>query len=193
MNKARLRERLKASRAEIENRPVLDRQIAQRLLAFLAEAYPSAETVFTYVSVGSEADTRAFIESAAKKYTLYYPLTGIGGETVAVKALKFKNLTVGKYGNLSADCFSHAALSGAPAPQITVTPLLGFNESLHRIGYGKGCYDRYFSANPKTVKIGLAYDSQLCDFTPDAYDVALDHIVTPTKLLTKIDKVLENK
>lgn len=67
-------------------------------------------------------------------------------------------------------------------PDIMLTPLSAFNSSLHRIGYGKGYYDKYFAKHP-CFKAGLAYDFQKIneDFQ-DKTDIALDVIITEKKV-----------
>jgi len=223
--KTQLRNTLSALRAVIPDKVQKDKLIFYRLTDFLRAEFPNVKTVFTYVSMNSEADTRRFIESA-DDYTLYFPYTA-SGVMRPVLAERRTGLYTDKQGNVinyaniseygiadknvgarralpktenSAEFFGQ----GTPCPykkslnsgqisalDITIVPLLGFNESLHRIGHGKGCYDRYFTvggdlsgAPPDTVKIGLAYDEQFCSFTPEAYDVPLDYIITPTRKLT---------
>lgn len=51
----------------------------------------------------------------------------------------------------------------------------------HRLGYGKGFYDRLLAQAPQALKVGLCFDVQLfagADFPSDPHDVALDALVT---------------
>ena len=70
-----------------------------------------------------------------------------------------------------------------PASQIDVVfvPLLSFDKEGHRVGYGKGFYDKFLSnCKPKTIKVGLSFfepEDLICDAA--AYDVKLDFCVTP--------------
>ena len=65
-------------------------------------------------------------------------------------------------------------------------PLLAFDERGHRIGYGKGFYDRFLAeCRPTTRKIGLSLFEAveaISDVSP--YDVAMDLCVTPTRIWT---------
>lgn len=67
-------------------------------------------------------------------------------------------------------------------PGLMLVPLSAFNHSLHRIGYGKGYYDTYFT-NHHCLKVGLAYSFQKVEveFQND-HDVALDAIVTEREI-----------
>ncbi|HKY14312.1 MAG TPA: 5-formyltetrahydrofolate cyclo-ligase [Microthrixaceae bacterium] len=68
---------------------------------------------------------------------------------------------------------------------LVIVPLVGFDSSGHRLGMGKGYYDRAFAARPGQdgpLLIGTAFDEQeLESIDPEAHDVALDVIVTPTR------------
>jgi len=60
-------------------------------------------------------------------------------------------------------------------------PLLGFDKQGHRIGYGKGFYDRFLQlCRPRVLKIGLSLEPPLEKITDvHAGDVLLDYAVTP--------------
>ncbi len=60
--------------------------------------------------------------------------------------------------------------------------MVGFDERLNRIGYGKGFYDKYLS-DYKGLKIGLAFSTQKYHHLPtDQYDIKMDIIVTENKV-----------
>lgn len=62
-----------------------------------------------------------------------------------------------------------------------------FDEKGGRIGYGKGCYDRFLpKLDPCVPKIALAYDFQVVPSVPvDDKDVTMDKILTITTNLIK--------
>ena len=63
-----------------------------------------------------------------------------------------------------------------------ITPLLGFDEKLNRLGKGKGYYDRFFENNNCT-RIALAFEEQRIDMVPcDCYDQPMDMIITPKRI-----------
>lgn len=56
-------------------------------------------------------------------------------------------------------------------------PLLAYDSRLHRIGYGKGYYDRYLK-DYKGLKIGVAYPFMKVPYiSNNEFDVALDMVV----------------
>jgi 5-formyltetrahydrofolate cyclo-ligase len=62
-----------------------------------------------------------------------------------------------------------------------VVPMLAFDREGHRIGYGKGFYDRHLAAcRPGCLKVGVGYFEPVAGLIePDEHDVALDMCVTP--------------
>ena len=67
--------------------------------------------------------------------------------------------------------------------EVVFVPLLAFDESGNRVGYGKGFYDKFLAkCEPKTVKIGLSF-FEAVDPWEDVFesDIALDYCVTPEK------------
>lgn len=65
------------------------------------------------------------------------------------------------------------------APDIVLTPLLGFDSRLNRLGWGAGHYDRAFADHPHALRIGLAWSVQQVDVLPtDPWDVPLHAIAT---------------
>lgn len=73
-----------------------------------------------------------------------------------------------------------------PSPKIDVVfvPLLAYDKKGHRVGYGKGFYDKFLSqCKPDVIKIGLSF------FEPEEIiadifegDVQLDYCVTPNEV-----------
>jgi 5-formyltetrahydrofolate cyclo-ligase len=62
-----------------------------------------------------------------------------------------------------------------------LVPLLGFDLDGHRIGFGKGYYDRYFSTcNHQHLRIGISYFDPIPKLVDThEFDVPLTHCITP--------------
>ncbi len=133
--------------------------------------------VLVYVPIGSEISTLPLIEILSRRndVTLYAPHTV--GNTITPKRLIYVD-SADRYGNLPTDCY------GEPAENIDIciTPLLGVDKNGYRLGYGKGCYDRFFTGN-SVWKIGFCFDEQFIDFTHSALDVPLDVCVTEKSVI----------
>lgn len=70
-----------------------------------------------------------------------------------------------------------------PDIDLVFVPLISFDKTGHRIGYGKGYYDRFLKRVPHATKIGLAITPPL-DLIPysDDLDVKLDVCVSPFEI-----------
>ena len=73
-----------------------------------------------------------------------------------------------------------------PSTKIDVVfvPLLAFDKKGHRVGYGKGFYDKFLSeCKPDTIKIGLSFfepEELIADVFES--DIKLDYCVTPDSI-----------
>jgi 5-formyltetrahydrofolate cyclo-ligase len=76
---------------------------------------------------------------------------------------------------------------------IILMPLVGFDNRGNRLGMGGGYYDRTLAftrfAQQKPILIGIAHDEQEVDTLPcESWDIPLDTIVTPKRILTFSNK-----
>lgn len=69
-------------------------------------------------------------------------------------------------------------------PDVLLVPLLAFDASGYRLGYGGGFYDRSLArlrAMKPVVAVGLAYDEQRLDAVPrESYDEPCDWVLSPS-------------
>lgn len=66
--------------------------------------------------------------------------------------------------------------------EVIFVPLLAFDASGHRLGYGKGYYDRFLAhCSYDCIKIGLSFFSPEKKLPVQANDIPLDYCITPTK------------
>ncbi len=67
--------------------------------------------------------------------------------------------------------------------QVVFIPLLTFDTTGQRVGYGKGFYDQFLAqCSPETLKIGLSFfehENKIEDILPT--DIPLDYCITPTQ------------
>ena len=80
-------------------------------------------------------------------------------------------------------------VDGIPIPsesiEVVFIPLLAFDASGNRVGYGKGFYDTFLaSCKPETIKIGLSFFEAEARVISDIFegDIALDYCVTPKQV-----------
>ena len=132
--------------------------------------------VASYRAVGSEADPALFDQAArAAGATVALPHV-----TKRAEPMRFLRWDAGDSLEPSPMRLSQPR-ADAPelAPDVIVTPLLGFDRARNRLGQGAGFYDRAFARYPAAWRIGLAWSAQEVDDLPtDPWDMPLELIVT---------------
>lgn len=64
------------------------------------------------------------------------------------------------------------------AIDVAIVPGMAFDVEGHRLGRGKGYYDRFLSRVPHLYKIGLCFSWQLVDQVPcDEHDIKMDEVI----------------
>ena len=150
-------------------------QICEKLLR--CDDIKKAKTIFTYVSMGSEVDTRAFIEallSMGKKVCV--PV--VCGRELSLSYMEsFEDLATSKFGipEPSPEAFTPC---GEGEVDVAVVPGLAFDKKGFRIGYGGGYYDKILP-RISAVRIGICYDFCLVDDVfPKPHDVRVDYVIS---------------
>lgn len=142
-----------------------------------------------YISMGSEASTEILRDDLQKRgLSLAVPVIDADinhGEMGFVCIEKDTPMT------LSEQRFAQPlrwSKSDLIYPDIIIVPLLAFDKDGHRLGYGKGHYDKYFAReidcrDTPSLRIGWAYARQhISKLTTNATDIPMDIVVTEHKL-----------
>ncbi|MEO1235641.1 MAG: 5-formyltetrahydrofolate cyclo-ligase [Planctomycetota bacterium] len=152
-------------------------RVRSRVLALPEIA--AAKCVFVYASADGEVQTYTLIEDLwAMRKTVAVPRVTdpANGGMDAVPIRSLKDLAPAAFGVL-------APRHGAPLnqnPEVVVVPGVAFCPATgHRLGQGRGFYDRYLAAHPAAFAVGLSLESQLLDDLPaESHDWAVDAVVT---------------
>ena len=172
-DKSELRRIYSARRAEITDKRMRAARAAELAMPLLCG------NVMIYVAIGSEMPTDALIKRllADPTVSVYVPHTD---DSMRITPRRLRSVgCADKHGNLDE---THLFPPAGVDIDCCVTPLLAFAADGSRLGYGKGCYDRFF-ASSAARRIGLAFDAQSADFIAEAHDVPLDCCVTETKVI----------
>lgn len=155
-------------------------EIAERV--FSLPEYKEANTIFTFVGMDQEVDTRRIIQRAlAEGKRVAVPKTFGKGIMVPCEIIGLQDLMSGRY--------------GIPEPQddtrkvylaegdLILVPCLACDLEGMRIGHGAGYYDRLL-AGSKAFKAILCFDALVVDGIPyDDLDVRSDVVVTETRVV----------
>ena len=147
-----------------------------------SENYKKAETVFSFVSMGSEVETKDILEQAWKDgKTVAVPKTGKGRVMVFLKIESFADLQKGRFGVM--EPVTEAELIPGEDDLFLVPGAL-FDRKKNRIGYGGGYYDRFIKKHPHAILIGVGYDFQLVEEVPVLrHDQKMHRIILPSQTI----------
>lgn len=160
--KARMRAQMKAVRSGLSE---ADRAEASELIArevISCEAYQRAETIFSYLSFGTEVETRGIIRQAwADGKTVALPRCTGPRVLRWYRVTSFEGLEKSRCGiwEPPADPANEVAPS-ASASSLAIVPGLAFDACGMRLGYGGGYYDAFLASFPG-VAIGICFSCQL--------------------------------
>ena len=136
-------------------------------------------TIGGYYPSNYEVNILKFIEEASKKkFRITLPVIKSSNE-MSFQSWVFKEpLYVNKFGILEPKNSIKEII-----PDLIMVPLVAFDNSLNRIGYGKGYYDRSLRKISKikknVISLGIAYSFQRCKKIPVSnHDFKLNYIVT---------------
>lgn len=155
----------------VEERRLYSRQIVEWLEAL--PEYKGAETVLTYWAVRGEVDLSGL---GGKRFA--YPFCLTASEMIALAPY-------------SEDAW-HSGYCGIPEPvreksmeiapekmDLVLCPCTVFDEECHRMGMGKGFYDRYLAHCKNACFIAVAFEAQKAEHIPiQPWDVTMDAVVT---------------
>lgn len=140
-----------------------------------------ADCVALYSAIHNEVGTELVARQvlAARKRLVYPRVSGEALEFVEVADLA--ELTTGAFGVLEPP-------PGRPVSSteldLVVVPGVVFDRKGHRLGYGRGYYDRCLDlCREDSVKVGFAYDFQVVETLPAAeHDRALSMLMTDKRI-----------
>lgn len=169
-------------RKRIRHQSMEARQSKSRIITDLVidlPAYRKSRTVMLYVALDEEVDTRAILERARQDHkVILLPVILASSEELICAELKNSGrMKPGKYGIMEPEDWSE------PFPlaelDLVIVPGLAFDKKNHRLGRGKGYYDRFLAKlDSKVSTLGLAYDVQLTEELPvSSHDVKLDLVI----------------
>lgn len=197
MDKAELRRAMIARRdaLDLDVRAAKSAAICARLVELLDRLGAAApRIVAVYAAMGSEVDPAAFAAAAAKRgWRVAYPCmfsatdAAACGQRMCMRAVAAGDASSAPFIAHPTRAFAatdidsdHFPIVPAKALDMIIVPLVAFDRTGARLGYGGGCYDRYLpTVAPERLIVGIAFDEQRVDHVPtDAHDLPLSHIVS---------------
>ena len=191
MDKAEARRRMKSVLAGIPTADLSRRSALAAARLVSTPWWQEAEAVLAFLAMHGEPDLRAAVAAAHA-----------GGKTVAAPLivdgeLEFR-VIAGDPGRLARDAWGIPqpdpawpawVPAAAPGRVLVVTPGLAFDAQFHRLGRGRGYYDRFLTrlkAVPgiRCTAVAFCLDEQVVDRVPhDERDQRVDAIVTDRRTI----------
>lgn len=197
MDKAELRRAVIARRDAIDlnARAAKSANVCARLVELLGRSDPAASrTVAVYAAMGSEANPAAFAAAAAKRgWRVAYPCmlsateAAACGQRMCMRAAAAGDASEVPFIAHPTRAFAATDVDSDRFPivpakdlDMIIVPLVAFDRTGARLGYGGGCYDRYLSTVSASCQIvGIAFDEQRVEHVPaDAHDLPLPNIIS---------------
>lgn len=197
MDKAELRQAVIAQRnaLDLDVRAAKSAVICARLVELMESSDTAGQrTVAVYAAMGSEVDPAAFAAAAvARGWRVAYPcmLSATDamacGQRMCMRAVSAGDASEAPFIAHPTRAFAATDVDSvrfpivpAKALDMIIVPLVAFDRTGARLGYGGGCYDRYLpTVAPERPIVGIAFDEQCVDHVPtDAHDLSLPNIVS---------------
>jgi 5-formyltetrahydrofolate cyclo-ligase len=133
------------------------RQLAEKALCNIN--LPSKGWILSFASCQGEISTHLLNQQLAAEGRLLLPRI----EGAHLKAYKVSDLSLlqpGQFGILEPICKEELT------PDFILVPALAFSSTYHRLGRGKGYYDRYLLAHAGIPNLGIGFTEQSCEHLP---------------------------
>ena len=142
-----------------------------------------ADTILMYHSLPDEVNTHSALDQ----------LLAMGKKVFLPKVVNDTEMTIHEY--TGADSLQPSEPYGILEPttpelsiincqlSIAIVPGMAFDKQGHRLGRGKGYYDRFLSRIPNIYKIGVCFPFQMLESIPsESTDVVMDEVITSLNL-----------
>jgi len=162
------------------------REITRKLLSL--DQYREAEAILAYMDFKNEVKTSDIIsDSLSSGKRVFLPTVDPETMTMDFYEIDRESLLKSGYFGIKepekkGKRFSFEDFNGHKV--FMTVPGVAFDEALYRIGYGKGFYDKYLSADNSIFKCGICFEDQVVDaIEHDETDVRMDIIITEERMI----------
>ena len=141
--------------------------------------FVTAEEIYCYIDFRNEVGTRKIIEKAWSlgKKVAVPKVTGSSMEFYCIQS--FDELSPGSWGIPEPNPETVACGKNV----LVIMPGAVFDANKHRIGYGKGYYDKYLANHFDYQTLALAFELQMLENIPaDEHDICPQFIVTEERI-----------
>lgn len=153
------------------------RLLSERLMQKLRQhpRFAESRTVLLFHSLPDEPCTHALLDEYCVRKTLLLPVV-CGDEMTAARYDGSGSLVTGAFGISEPSC----AAAELPPIDLVVVPGVAFDAAGHRLGRGRGYYDRFLARLPqRPYLLGICFPFQFVPAVPaEPHDVLMDEVLT---------------
>lgn len=157
------------------------------LIQFQQLALPPVHSVFTYAAIELKKEISTdlllgYLEFRNPGLQIAYPV--FDQKAGIMNAVWVTDHTFFEVNSLGISEPGNGRQATPESFDLVLIPLLGFDESGYRVGYGKGVYDKYLrQVRPDATKIGLSYFEPVIKIEDtNEFDIPLNYCITPHRI-----------
>jgi len=186
LHKSSLRTALLRQREQLSRAEVVARSAVAQAQVISLPAFQQAKTIALYSPIRNEVETDSLLTAALTVgKQVCYPCV-FAGELRFFQVQSSTDLRVGCFGVCEPD---RQSVEITPAQlELLLVPGVAFDRSGHRLGYGRGYFDRFFDGGCFTgLGVGFAYDFQIQDALPaEEHDQRVALLVTDKEIFSPL-------
>lgn len=142
------------------------------------ESHPlfrAAHVVLIYHSLKDEVDTHDFIDKWSREKIMLLPV--VKGDELEIRRYTApENMAKGPFGIGEP---TGRAFTDYDSIELAVVPGVAFDRQGHRLGHGKGYYDRLLPRLKRAYMIGVCFPYQIISQIPaEEHDIRMDEIIS---------------
>lgn len=176
MSKKELRQLIRQRKRQFSQQELGELSLAVVARLSAHERMAEAQTVMLYCSLADEVDTHALIDTLyGEGKTVLLPVVTGEGEMELRIYHGADSLRRGAFDILEP---VGERFTDYESIDLAVIPGMAFDDQGHRLGRGKGYYDRFLVHLPHCYKIGMCFDFQRVGHVPcESTDIAVDEVI----------------
>ena len=177
MEKKELRKIIKERKAALssEERRRLSHDVCRKVME--TDVWQKARTVFLYMAMDDEVDTRELIADGTRNGKTVVLPTCVGDNLVLRVYEGEESMVKGAYGIMEP---TGRVMEEKDYGEIdlAVVPGVAFDKDGGRMGRGRGFYDRTLRKIPRCYKMGVCWEVQMVEKVPmDEFDIKMNNVI----------------
>lgn len=183
MTKQELRKLIRERKAlcTMEERTKLSEEICRKVMA--TPAWQDARTVLLYHALPDEVNTLSILRARGKSLAQDKAITQ--GKTLLLPVVVGDDLELHIFDGSTAEGAFHIQeptgqlFTDYPSIDLAIIPGMAFDREGHRLGRGKGYYDRLLPRLTHAYRLGICFPFQLLDSVPtEEHDIKMDAVIS---------------